>query len=123
MTLEEEKQIYSTLYEEAREIVFKSNVCDHKNGMCSRERDKQSRGIKINKYCCCGDPLGKPSNDIHCKYLLETGCSVKNLDCMLWLCKHADEKLKKEFPCDWVKLQIIKQNANPKFLKERELVF
>ncbi len=121
---EEKKQLYSVLYTMAKDIVTTSNVCDHRDGMCSRERDRKERKVQTNKYCCCGDPNGKASVDIHCQYLTDTGCTVKNLDCMVWLCKHADEKLKKYSIYQWLALERIRLLTRINgFMEGRKLLF
>ena len=65
---------YDEVYEKAQELFDKYNPCEIK-----REGSKVScvGGLKQegNELCCYG-----------CGYLGKNGCTVKALDCKLWLC-------------------------------------
>lgn len=119
------EKIYKLLYKLAKATLEDLNLCEHdKNGLCIRERDKKSRGKKVNKYCCCGRTDGKSDDLTHCQYLIEKSCSIENLDCFTWYCKIAQKTLDNKYP---EKAQIIKLIRNiaerKRFLQFRKKLY
>jgi len=66
MLVNQKLELYDRLYNHADKLLKKYNPCRIKNGKCANGR-----------FCCYG-----------CKYLNKSGCTVKCLECKLWLCSY-----------------------------------
>lgn len=81
---------YDVLYNKAKEILDRNNPCDFKDGLCRREREKKQSGFEFEPFCCCnGDSFPSQNNETgdHCKHFVKgSGCSVKSLSCITWVC-------------------------------------
>ena len=76
--IEKLSKLYDYLYNEADNLLKEFNPCKVKLGACTTcvgTRSGNIAGVKDGVLCCGG-----------CKYLTNTGCSVKALTCKLWLC-------------------------------------
>lgn len=74
LTKKQWKRKYYYLYNKANKLIKDVNPCKWKNDRCD-EHNNTSSG-------CCGA----------CKYLSNKGCTVKALQCKLWLCSYLHKK-------------------------------
>lgn len=64
------KIIYLTLYDQGNAVLKRYNPCKIENGRCAG-------GYADTKGLCCDT----------CKHLGPEGCTVKSLECKMWLCE------------------------------------
>ena len=85
LLIEQRMQIYDTLFEKMEKLIQTYNPCERRieNGVmrCAKYKDISE--------CCNGKK---------CKYLTNTGCSVKNLMCKLHICWANQANFKQKHP-------------------------
>jgi len=64
--------VYDSLYNRAVALMDRFNPCNVCDGVCERHRRQEGKN-----FCCDG-----------CLYLGKEGCSVKALQCKLWICRY-----------------------------------
>jgi hypothetical protein len=79
MEVEAKKELYDILFRIGQQIFDHYNPCDWRNGKCRRMRLAKM----VDKGCCEG-----------CKHLGKKGCTVRSLDCTLWLCESQSNEFK-----------------------------
>jgi len=88
--MENLSDIYDRLYQEAKDIFDRNDPCRFENGLCRRERENKENGFGIEPFCCCNGkhfPSQNNEEGTHCKHFIEgSGCSVKSLSCITWIC-------------------------------------
>jgi hypothetical protein len=90
MTLDEEREDYNRLYDEACSIFSGLDLCKFSSKGCAAYTKDD------NAYCCCrGNMCGpNPGPGKHCEYWKErVGCTTKSIACKLWTCSIAFDNI------------------------------